>query len=226
MHLHKGVIVDTSRDFVFQSPTFDFVLGAGRNIPQPTEEECTHILLALTEELSRSGVLRDIIGNRPIFRSDANSGIWELEKGLEEWRDKYQGARALEVVSWSESSILAGTSAETCKIYVGIKGRTPYWFFLRFYNHRSAQSGTIECYEMDEDSMIRIFSAYRWAQSVSGLPRRILAELVELVDKTLKDKQERVEKMRGSLSKLREVSARLDSAEYDKTTSRGDGIEN
>ncbi len=84
----------------------------------------------------------------------------------------------------------------------------------------------MKCYEMDEDSMIRIFSAYRWAQSVSGLPRRILAELVELVDKTLKDKQERVEKMRGSLSRLREVSARLDSAEYDKTTSRGDGIEN
>lgn len=217
--------MDTSRDFVFQSPTFDFVLGAGRDIPQPTEEECTHVLLALTDELSRSGVLRDIIGNRPIFRSESNSGIWELETGLEEWKGQYQGARALEVISWSENSLQGGANAETCKVYVGIKGRTPYWFFLRFHNHRSVQSGTVECYEMDEDSMIRIFSAYRWARSASGLPRRILAELVDLVDKALKERLERVEKMRGSLSRLREVSTRLDSAEYDKNTSRGDGIE-
>lgn len=73
--------MDTSRDFVFQSPTFDFVLGAGRNIPQPTEEECTHILLALAEELSRSGVLRDIIGNRPIFVPRPTRVYGSLKKG-------------------------------------------------------------------------------------------------------------------------------------------------
>lgn len=225
MHLHKGVIVDTSRDFIFQSPTFDFALGAGRDIPQPTEEDCTHVLLVLIEELSRSGVLRDIIGNRPIFRSESNSGIWELEKGLEEWKDQFQGVRALEVISWSESSLQGGVNAETCKVYVGIKGRTPHWFFLRFHNHRSVQSGVVECYEMDEDSMIRTFSAYRWARSVSGLPRRILAELIELVDKALKERMERVEKMRFSLSRLQQVSARLDSAEYDNAKSLGTGIE-
>ena len=74
--------------------------------------------------------------------------------------------------------------------------------------------------------MVRLFSVYRRARSVSGLPRRILGKLVDLVDKAFKERLERVEKMRGSLSRLREVSARLDSAEYDKTKSRGDGIEN
>lgn len=217
--------MDTSRDFIFQSPTFDFVLGAGRDIPQPTVEDWTHVLLVLTEELADSGVLQDIIGNRPIFRSETNFGIWELEEGLKEWKDHYHKARALEVISWSESSLLSGVNAETCKVYLGTKGRTHYWFFLRFHNHRSAQSGTIECVDMDDDSMIHIFSRHQWGESVSGLPRRILAELVKLVEKALKERLERVEKIRVSLSRLQQASARLDHAEYDKATSLGTGIE-
>lgn len=217
--------MDTSRDFVFQSPTFDFVLGAGRSVPQPTGKECAHILLALTEELSQCGVLHEVVGNRPIFSSSSNHGIWELEKGLNNWKDQYQGVRALEVVSWSENSLLNGVNSETCKIYIGTKGRVAYWFFLRLHNHRSAQSGVIECYEMDDDAMVRLFSVYRWEGSQSTLPRRVLGELIDLTNKALSDRLSRVEKTRSALSMMQGVADRLDSAEYDKASHAGTGIE-
>ena len=68
----------TSRDF--SSPTYDFMIGNGLNMPTPIVEASAHLLIRTAEELWYSGVLRDFVGDNPIMSGMENC---QLKAALE-----------------------------------------------------------------------------------------------------------------------------------------------
>jgi hypothetical protein len=186
--------MDTSSDF--SSPTYDFLIGRGLNLPVPTAEEMARLLIRIGESLRHNNTLHDIVGNRPIVSSSGENYALEraMERFMPERLAELQRARTREVYGHERYGDDTGFG-----FYLGYDGHEVLWFWVKDYYWRSPNQGPIECIELDAESMTEVLSRFEWAMGPGWF---VLEGLVKLAKKEVEAKRERLQKLESQATLL------------------------
>jgi hypothetical protein len=127
----------------FSSSTYDFIMGLGARQDEPTCEELAHALFVVTEELRRTGVLEDLIGeDRALSWTNCR-----LRDGIQERLSAHSsglvGATARMIHEWhynrSTMQLYVTDGADVPK-HIG-----PLWYFVQFRANAAYDDGYITC---------------------------------------------------------------------------------
>jgi hypothetical protein len=207
--------MDTSRDY--NSPTLDFLLGNGANLPVPADRDLAKLLFVTINNLMEQGILADVIGNRPPEASENYKLAWALDMVPDDSKSHLKTLRAREILTTNciDDADHSATIGHDY-LYVACTRSEALWLVV------SARSGTHRLSQLTVESMVDFFS-YRthWATHI-GL--RILDNLTKVMQDRTVSWQEKASRIERSATSLYHMSERINSAFIIPRTS-GDGFE-
>jgi hypothetical protein len=207
--------MDTSRDY--NSPTLDFLLGNGANLPVPADKDLAVLLFVTVNGLMEQGILADIIGNRPPEAGENYKLAWALDVVPDDSKSHLKTLRARQLLTTNciddaDHSAAIGHDY----LYVACTRSEALWLVV------SDRNGTYRLSQLSVDSMVDFFSYHtHWATHV-GL--RILDNLIKIMRDRTTSWQEKASRIEGSTTSLNHMSKRISSAFIIPRTS-GDGFE-
>ena len=208
--------MDTSFDQT--SPTLDFMLGNGINLPKPTDEDMARLLFATVVNLHEQGYLADIIGNHPVDASENHRLDWALRTEQNAHMSYLRKYRAKEIRStvWN-SPLEPWITLEENYLYLTCSPNHAAWVLLT-----ESVGKPIVVSQLTAESMAKFFVDYRdWAQHI-GL--HILNKLYQLTIEQADRWEEKVRRMKKCTTALEDMNERVRSAFTEPRTS-GTGFE-
>jgi hypothetical protein len=200
--------MDTSRDY--SSPTYDFVMGKGVNLPRPSYHDYSHIIMGVGEKIESNGLLNDVIGYRTV---DTDS---HLKKAIEQLapadatddESPYGKLRARSIFSLDHGS---GERHTVIKFYLGTLKSQLTWIFLHAYDSQSSRSGEIiTCTMPDARGMAKLFFDYQYLAE-GKIAQLVLHGLKSNVDLEVKRRHEKLHSFNETLDFINNV-VRLDES--------------
>lgn len=176
--------MDASRNLT--SPTLDFILGKGADLPAPTPEEFARILQVVAEEIRDSDSLEHIVGNRSVFSH--NSSVWELAECIKAKGFPYTDSlRARQIYSHRPSSPERRAGEHEEILYLAYEGQQVMWLWLRRYSHLNSKIGILDCVEINTDNAAKVFGDSTENPKGKHFYLSILQSLVQIMDNEVED---------------------------------------
>jgi hypothetical protein len=172
----------------FDSPTFNFIMDDGMDLPRSTNEELARALIATGEELWGDGILENFVDHN--FLDDIDN--WMLKDALtalqpDRLAELGEDAAARRI--FETTGVLDPNNDSMAYLYIGHGeykpfGKGPLWFWIERTAVGEDNNGYVECRALDVVSMTDIFDRSRWP-----LGELIFTALVDAMKKETKQRR-------------------------------------